>query len=59
MAALRERPSIQFNFLVDPGTVNANGAYSGFQEVSGIIGSLNLFKRLHQIATASRALCER
>jgi len=36
MATLRERPYVQFNFLVDLGTGNTNGPEAGFQEVSGI-----------------------
>ena len=36
MAELRERPYVQFNFLVDLGTGNSDGAEAGFQEVSGI-----------------------
>jgi len=36
MATLRERPYVQFNFLVDLGTCNTNGPEAGFQEVSGI-----------------------
>jgi phage tail-like protein len=36
MATLRERPYVQFNFLVDLGTGNTNGAEAGFQEISGI-----------------------
>jgi phage tail-like protein len=36
MATLRERPYVQFNFLVDLGTGNTNGPQAGFQEVSGI-----------------------
>ena len=36
MAELRERPYVQFNFLVDLGTGNTDGAEAGFQEVSGI-----------------------
>jgi phage tail-like protein len=36
MAQLRERPYVQFNFLVDLGTGNTDGAEAGFQEVSGI-----------------------
>src|SRR6266516_4216955 len=36
MAVLRERPYVQFNFLVDLGTGNTNGADAGFQEISGI-----------------------
>src|SRR5712675_3125606 len=36
MAVLRERPYVQFNFLVDLGTGNTNGPEAGFQEVSCI-----------------------
>jgi phage tail-like protein len=36
MALLRERPYVQFNFLVDLGTGQTDGAEAGFQEVSGI-----------------------
>jgi phage tail-like protein len=36
MAVLRDRPYVQFNFLVDLGTGNTEGADAGFQEVSGI-----------------------
>jgi phage tail-like protein len=36
MAVLRERPYVQFNFLVDLGTGNTNGPEAGFQECSGI-----------------------
>ena len=36
MAVLRERPYVQFNFLVDLGTGTTDGADAGFQEVSGI-----------------------
>ncbi len=36
MAVLRERPYVQFNFLVDLGTGNTEGADAGFQEISGI-----------------------
>ncbi len=36
MAELRERPYVQFNFLVDLGTGNTDGPDAGFQEVSGI-----------------------
>jgi phage tail-like protein len=36
MAVFRDRPYVQFNFLVDLGTGNAEGADAGFQEVSGI-----------------------
>jgi phage tail-like protein len=33
MATLRERPYVQFNFLVDLGTGNSDGAEAGFEEV--------------------------
>ncbi len=36
MAVLRERPYVQFNFLVDLGAGNTEGPEAGFQEVSGI-----------------------
>jgi phage tail-like protein len=36
MAELRDRPYVQFNFLVDLGTGNTEGPTAGFQEVSGI-----------------------
>jgi phage tail-like protein len=36
MAATRDRPYTQFNFLVDLGTGNPDAADAGFQEVSGI-----------------------
>src|SRR5436190_22647685 len=36
MATLRDRPYVQFNFLVDLGTGNTNGPEAGFQEISGI-----------------------
>ena len=36
MATLRERPYVQFNFLVDLQTGSTNGPEAGFQEVSGI-----------------------
>ena len=34
MAVLRDRPYVQFNFLVDLGTGNTDGPEAGFQEVS-------------------------
>src|ERR687889_297166 len=34
MAVLRDRPYVQFNFLVDLGTGTTEGAEAGFQEVS-------------------------
>lgn len=36
MAVLRDRPYVQFNFLVDLGSGNTEGPEAGFQEVSGI-----------------------
>jgi len=36
MAEMRDRPYVQFNFLVDLGTGNTEGPTAGFQEVSGI-----------------------
>jgi phage tail-like protein len=36
MATLRERPYVQFNFLVDLGTGTTAGPEAGFQEISGI-----------------------
>lgn len=36
MATLRDRPYVQFNFLVDLGTGSTEGAEAGFQEVSGV-----------------------
>src|SRR4051794_14949137 len=36
MAVLRDRPYVQFNFLVDFGDGNTEGAEAGFQEVSGV-----------------------
>ncbi len=36
MAVQRERPYVQFNFLVDLGTGNTDGPEAGFQEISGI-----------------------
>ena len=36
MAVQRERPYVQFNFLVDLGTGTTDGPEAGFQEVSGI-----------------------
>jgi phage tail-like protein len=36
MAVLRDRPYVQFNFLVDLGTGTTDGPDAGFQEVSGI-----------------------
>ena len=36
MAVIRDRPYGQFNFLVDIGDGNTEGAQAGFQEVSGL-----------------------
>lgn len=36
MAVLRDRPYVQFNFLVDLGDGNTEGPDAGFQEVSGV-----------------------
>jgi phage tail-like protein len=36
MAVLRERPYVQFNFLVNLGTGSTDGPEAGFQEISGI-----------------------
>ena len=36
MAVLRERPYVQFNFLVNLGDGNTDSAEAGFQECSGI-----------------------
>lgn len=36
MAVLRERPYVQFNFLVDIGDGQTEGPIAGFQELSGI-----------------------
>src|SRR5688500_2643366 len=36
MAVLRERPYVQFNFLVDLGDGTTDGVQAGFQELSNI-----------------------
>ncbi|CAM4527572.1 phage tail protein [Corallococcus exiguus] len=36
MAIQRERPYVQFNFLVDLGTGTTDGADAGFQEISNV-----------------------
>ena len=36
MAVLRDRPYVQFNFLVDLGTGSTDGPEAGFQEISNI-----------------------
>lgn len=42
MAVLRERPYVQFNFLVDLGDGTTDGVQAGFQEVSGIGMEVNV-----------------
>lgn len=42
MAEFRERPYSQFNFLVDLGTGETEGAQAGFQEVSGLGMEINV-----------------
>jgi phage tail-like protein len=41
MAHMRERPYVQFNFLVDLGNGNTEGPEAGFQEVSSLQSSLD------------------
>jgi phage tail-like protein len=36
MAVQRDRPYVQFNFLVDLGTGNSDGPDAGFQEISNV-----------------------
>lgn len=36
MAVFRDRPYVQFNFLVDLGTGNTDGPDAGFQEISNV-----------------------
>jgi len=36
MATLRDRPYVQFNFLIDLGNGKTDGPQAGFQEISGI-----------------------
>jgi phage tail-like protein len=42
MAVLRERPYVQFNFLVDLGTGSTDGPEAGFQELSNIGMEVNV-----------------
>jgi phage tail-like protein len=42
VATLRERPYVQFNFLVDLGTGNAEGPEAGFRECSPIGMEVNV-----------------
>ena len=44
MAVLRERPYVQFNFLVDLGTGTSDGFEAGFQECSGISMSVDVIE---------------
>lgn len=41
MAHMRERPYVQFNFLVDLGNGNTEGPEAGFQEVSSLQSSVD------------------
>ena len=42
MAVLRDRPYVQFNFLVDIGTGDSNSVQGGFQEVSAMTGAVEV-----------------
>ncbi len=44
MATARDRPYVQFNFLVDLGTGNTDGVDAGFQEVSGLTTSVDVIE---------------
>ena len=44
MATLRDRPYVQFNFLVDLGDGNTDGPQAGFQECSNIGMEVNAAK---------------
>lgn len=44
MATARDRPYVQFNFLVDLGGGNTEGADAGFQEVSGLQTSVDVIE---------------
>jgi phage tail-like protein len=44
MAVLRDRPYVQFNFLVDLGTGATDGPEAGFQECSGISTSVDVIE---------------
>ena len=44
MAIARDRPYVQFNFLVDLGSGNTEGADAGFQEVSGLQTSVDVIE---------------
>jgi phage tail-like protein len=44
MAVLRERPYLQFNYLVDLGTGTTDGPEAGFQEISEIVTSVDVIE---------------
>lgn len=44
MAVLRDRPYVQFNFLVDIGTGDPMGVDGGFMEVSGLDSSVDIIE---------------
>jgi phage tail-like protein len=44
MAAMRDRPYVQFNFLVDLGDGSTDGPQAGFAEVSGLGEHLQLIE---------------
>jgi phage tail-like protein len=44
MAVLRDRPYVQFNFLVDIGTGDPMGVDGGFREVSGLESSVDIIE---------------
>jgi phage tail-like protein len=44
MAVLRERPYLQFNYLVDLGTGTTDGPEAGFQEISEIGTSVDVIE---------------
>ncbi len=44
MATMRDRPCVQFNFLVDLGDGNTEGPEAGFAEVSGLSMEIELIE---------------
>ena len=44
MATMRDRPYVQFNFLVDLGDGNTDGPEAGFAEVSGLSMEIELIE---------------
>lgn len=44
MAVFRERPYVEYNFLVDLGTGSSDGPQAGFQEVSAISQSVDVIE---------------